>query len=331
MFKKQRDRKNFKVSPIISTKSVGDTPDYLKLLKLHKIDIRNIDCKIGVIDSRAGGHYEIVNKIVDYINYTNEETAGDIHGTGVAGTISSTYGVSDFARIVSYKALEGATGVGDFRDVATAIHQAINDGVEIINLSLGSNFPSYPVEKALDEFLKDPQKFAVVATGNDYSDTDFPASLSEKYPNLISVGSGNIVSEDKAFLSNFSSRGIVTIIAQGQDVVTTVPGDNYLAMTGTSFATPMVTAVIGLAKSIIPDFNYKDFHDLCQEQGSVLDLYDQGRDRMTGYGYLLPYDFLKNVEKMSRGEIKRNKPQAIGKKVGWFQALCYYIQPWNWF
>jgi len=185
------------------------------------------------------------------------------HGTHVAGVVAATgvhgtdlTGICAKVKIMTVKALNG-DGLGSASDVIQALTYAVNEGADIINLSLA--FDGHIDD--LYNLIKDhPKVLFVAAAGNNGKvlgahnpeDAGFTADLQKKYvypasyshlPNLISVASIN----QNAALSGFSNLGsAVHITAPGDPILSTgcesesssVCG--YYSMRGTSMATPHV-------------------------------------------------------------------------------------------
>ncbi|GAA0476213.1 hypothetical protein IRB23M11_21110 [Alkalibacterium sp. m-11] len=91
------------------------------------------------------------------------------HGTHVAGTIAGNgqiKGVAPDANLLAYRVL-GPGGSGTTSDVVAAIERAVEDGADIMNLSLGAtvNNPDFPTSIALDTAMGEGV-VAVTANGN---------------------------------------------------------------------------------------------------------------------------------------------------------------------
>src|SRR5690606_14090556 len=114
--------------------------------------------------------------------------------------------------------------------VATAIYAAIEDGVDVINLSLAIGYSSL-VEEAIQVALE--QGIVVVAAAGNYvngggkKEVVFPASVD----GVISVGAV----DSRGKLSNFSAKHGVDILAPGDGVIVGGTNDLWYEGYGTSY------------------------------------------------------------------------------------------------
>ena len=135
---------------------------------------------IGVIDTGidydhpdlrrnfAGGH-DLVDGDDDPMETKGIGLQSTLHGTHVAGIIAANgrmRGMAPGAKIIAYRAL-GPGGSGTTEQVIAAIDQAIEDKVDILNLSLGNdvNGPDLPISLALNKAV-DHGITAVTSSGN---------------------------------------------------------------------------------------------------------------------------------------------------------------------
>ncbi|WP_458411667.1 S8 family serine peptidase [Schinkia sp. CFF1] len=134
--------------------------------------------KIGVIDTGIDythhdlqrnfqGGFDLVDEDEDPMETVKSQGEATLHGTHVAGIIGANgkyLGVAPDAEIYAYRAL-GPGGYGTSDQVIAAIEKAVEDGMDVINLSLGSsvNAPDYPTSLALDKAV---EKGVVAVTSN---------------------------------------------------------------------------------------------------------------------------------------------------------------------
>src|SRR5690625_1994272 len=120
-------------------------------------------------ENYAGG-YDLIDLDDDPMETIEIEGMKTNHGTNVAGIIAangSVKGVANDAQIYAYRAL-GLGGKGSSVHVIAAMEQAIKDGVDIMNLSLGNsvNGPDYPTSMAVNRAIE-LGTAVVIASGND--------------------------------------------------------------------------------------------------------------------------------------------------------------------
>lgn len=227
----------------------------------------------GFVDDIHGWNFYSNNSQI----YVGEE---DSHGTHAAGTIAASrgsYGITgitdnSYVKIMSLKALGGRDGTGSPDSVIKAIQYAEANGASICNLSMGTS--SY--NEALAQTMQNSKMLFVVACGNGGIaglgyDTDaypvYPASF--PYDNVISVSNllfdGNL-SRD----SNYGAAS-VDLAAPGTYILSTLPGNEYGFMSGTSMAAPMVTGVAAMLYSYRPDISLADVKNILIQSSRKMD------------------------------------------------------------
>lgn len=174
------------------------------------------------------------------------------HGTHVAGIIVGA-GIDIFAsqlspslvQVMSLKFMN-SQGQGSTSNAIKAIYYAVDNGAKVINCSWGG--PSY--SKALHDAFSYAYSHGVIlatAAGNYGKDNDveplYPSNLD--VPSNISVAAVN----DYDSLASFSNFGVhtVSLASPGVLIYSTLPGNKYGLMSGTSMATPFVAGVAALA------------------------------------------------------------------------------------
>ena len=185
------------------------------------------------------------------------------HGTHVAGIIGAALnngvggvGVAPHVSLIAIKFMN-AQGVGRLSDAIAAINYMVDlkvsRGVNIVvsNNSWGGGAYSAPLAEAIER-AKEAGIVFVAAAGNAQQDVDLFPSFPSGYEldNVVSVGAAAPDGTLAAF-SNFGSEG-VDIAAPGVDVLSTVPGDSYRVLSGTSMAAPFVSGSLALLYAIEP-------------------------------------------------------------------------------
>ncbi|USK31986.1 S8 family serine peptidase [Bacillus sp. F19] len=192
-----------KVEPPVKTKEaidpkMADSIPQIGVDKLHAENITGKGIKVGVLDTGIDynhpdlkeaykGGYDFVDNDADpmetsyedWINAGKPEYPGYVyytnHGTHVAGTIAAqkkndvdyaVKGVAPEVDLYAYRVL-GPWGGGDTAGILAGIDQAIADGMDVINMSLGAqtNDPLYATSVATNNAMLSGV-VTVVAAGN---------------------------------------------------------------------------------------------------------------------------------------------------------------------
>lgn len=214
------------------------------------------------IDNDASGKIDDVRGW-DFVNNDNDPTDDHAHGSHVTGILaanrSNGVGVAGLlggVRILVCKILNSSNS-GTTSNLIAATTYARQRGVPVMNLSL----QNYPFSSALStEFAAcETDGIVLVAcagnqgTNNDVS-PNYPSS--HIHANVIAVGNHDRTDArwSGSFLpSNFGSTS-VDLFAPGRDILAPVLGTAYSSYTGTSQATPFVTAVCAGLKFANPSW-----------------------------------------------------------------------------
>ncbi|MFM6087693.1 MAG: S8 family peptidase [Dolichospermum sp.] len=135
-------------------------------------------------------------------------------------------------------------------DLARAIEQAVNAGAHIINVSAGQLTDNGEAEGWLDravQLCKEHNVLIVAAAGNDGCEClHVPASL----PTVLAVGAMNDQGKPIDFSNWGESYQNQGILAPGENILGAKPGGGTQKLSGTSFATPIVSGVAALLLSL---------------------------------------------------------------------------------
>ena len=247
--------------------------------------------RIAVLDSgvprpgvlRGGGNECLADEYRD-----NPDEFG--HATEIASILlggGGIVGLCEYVIPVFIKVLD-SKGCGNVKSVSRGIYRAIEEDVDIINLSLGF----IRTEKCPDELEMackaafDAGKTVICAAGNDSGPVNWPAAL----PTTISVGS----SREDGLKTSFSSVGEVDFVAPGVDLPVIGVSGKVKEVKGTSFSSAIVTglAALLLADKIDRKDEYGRFDRPDSSMKSVMaalrtisrDVGSPGWDSDTGYG-----------------------------------------------
>jgi thermitase len=206
------------------------------------------------------------------------------HGTHVAGTIAAkanngigVAGVAFNADLVVCKALD-EFGSGSIASVANCIDWAASQGAKVISMSLVGGASTTLQQAVANAWNNGNGAVIVAAAGNDGDATlNYPAAYAE----VVSVAATDS-SDARASFSNANAD--VEIAAPGVNVLSTVRGGGYATLSGTSMATPHVSAVAGVLRQLFPSDSAAAIRS--RLDAAVNDLGPAGRDASFGFGRL---------------------------------------------
>ncbi|AZR74434.1 hypothetical protein BBF96_14190 [Anoxybacter fermentans] len=249
---------------------------------------------VAVIDSGVAlDHPDLVHALVpgwDFVD--NDDYPMDLygHGTMVAGIIAAGMdngvggvGAAPEVKIMPIRAFD-ENGVSKLDWIIQAIEYAVEQGVDIINMSFGYSPTSVIDSKLLYQEVKkavDAGIIMVAAAGNDSRAVNYPAA----YEGVIAVGAVDYFGQK----TGYSSYGPqLDLMAPGgtrdYGVYSTALVDGSYSY-GTSFAAPHVSglAALLLSSGLSPDEVYQRLIN------TATDLHLAGKDDMTGYGLINAY------------------------------------------
>jgi len=204
--------------------------------------------KIAILDTGIDNTHEDLNVKGGYSVFTDSANSdpfkdGDGHGTHVAGTVAAlnnTIGVIGVAYNVDLYAVKvlDNTGSGSYAGIAQGIEWAINNGMNIINMSLGGSQSSSILENWCN-LANNSGLLLVAAAGNSgrFNGKGDTVGYPAKYASVMAVAATD--SNNKR--ASFSSTGpAVEIAAPGVGILSTTPNNTYSSYNGTSMASPHV-------------------------------------------------------------------------------------------
>jgi serine protease len=205
------------------------------------------------------------------------------NGTGDTKNGGGTAGIAFNVKIMPVKVIDsdwddifGSPNQGTDDVVARGVRYAADNGAQIINMSIGRTGPAAPVIEDAIKYAIGKGAFVAIAAGNDFEDgnpTETVAEIATRVPGAVSVGA---VDRNKGHASYSSTGSYIEIAAPGGDfgafgaaggvLQQTLDPDlvetftrpvaqfgaprfdalAYFFFTGTSMATPHVSAVAAM-------------------------------------------------------------------------------------
>ena len=266
----------------------------INMFDAWKITTGKKDIIIAVIDDGFDlNHDELNDNIVAPYNvlYQNDKVYANNdlnHGTHVAGLAiaekNNGKGVCGIAPDCSFMPIQISFTSSSIID---GILHAINNGADVINLSIQSMYPEEAkqvTDEQLNEMInnvsRDDELFwkeiyemadkenitIVFAAGN--LEVLIGLDAMKRDSSIISV-SATDNNNNKAKFSNYGIRS--TISAPGVDIWSCDPGGRYRYENGTSMSSPIIAGVVGLMKSVNPNLTNKQIIDILQTTGKEVD------------------------------------------------------------
>jgi subtilisin family serine protease len=229
---------------------------------------------IAVLDTGVNiDHKELQGKIykhIDFVDLKGLDTTGFIadekgldnwvvdlvgHGTHVSGILTAQgidmdEGICPDCRVMAVRVLatmksgNKLVGAGIVDNINSGIKWAVDNGADIINMSLGIKHGGggLPHEEII-RYALHKNVTIVAASGNDGTDEKYyPGAL----PGVIAVGATDIQGQ----VTSFTSYGAnITVVAPGLNIYSSFTHGGYAFASGTSQASPFVAGTIGLLKS----------------------------------------------------------------------------------
>ncbi|MDY0960542.1 S8 family serine peptidase [Massilia sp. CFBP9026] len=232
--------------------------------------------KIAVIDSGAAtthgnlnqihAGFDVVNKHVDRSTWNVDTLGHGSHCAGVIGAADPAWGIRGFAPEAEIHVCKLFPG-GQVSQLIDALEYCIEQGIDVVNLSLGGGSPSEALERQIVR-AKQAGVACIAAAGNSSSAVQYPASS----PHVLAVAAIGKIGEfppdsyhaetlspdsdmQGFFTAKFSCFGPqVDVCAPGVAVVSSVPPNNFAAWDGTSMAAPHITGLAALVLAHRPEF-----------------------------------------------------------------------------
>lgn len=260
--------------------------EYTQITDMNDMGYYGENVVIGIVDSGIDIEHPDLDHInitawADYVNGRQDPYDDNGHGTQIAGIIAAKGeidGIAPEVKMVVVKAIS-SDGSGSDSDVADGINFCVNNGADVICLSLGGGRlyilgteAEYACNDAIDQGV-----FVVAAAGNDGEDSsDEDVASPATVEDVIAVGA---IDEDKK-IASFSSVGDndgyspripnppdtdrqdpdkkPELVAPGVEIISTGLDNEYTIGSGTSQSTAFVAGGIVLLLDAHPEYQRRD-------------------------------------------------------------------------
>ncbi|SNT07449.1 S8 family peptidase [Actinacidiphila glaucinigra] len=245
--------------------------------------------RVAVLDTGVDTtHPDLAGQVVAEQNFSDSPDAVDRfgHGTHVASITAGTgaksggtyKGVAPGARLLNGKVL-GDSGSGSMSQIIAGMEWAVAEKADVVNLSLGTyDSPEIdPAEAAVNRLSAESGALFVIAAGNNgeqgagtvgspgSADAALTVGAVDKQDRLASFSSTGPRVGDGGIKPDLTAPGVAIGAAAAHDsylsTVAPAVADGYIALNGTSMATPHVAGAAAILVQQHPDWSGDDIKD----------------------------------------------------------------------
>lgn len=342
------EKKPHKKQEKVNKKNRSDHEWNVQMINANKIKKNKLKkkIKIALLDSGVDAGNDIslaysISLVPGEEEMTKMFMDGSGHGSSVAGLIAAEdneegiTGINPNADIYSIRVLDDANQAPLSR-VIEGIYLAIEQKVNIINMSFGLNTYSKALEEAIRAAAK--EEILIVAAAGNTGDrgVQYPAA----YEEVLAVGSVDKQGE----VAEHSAKGEeIEIVAPGELVRTTGFLGTEMVSSGTSLAAPQVAAVASLIWERDPSVPADFVRDLLKESANLYGEAESYGNGLVDAEYALDHydEFKRNINSRGKSEqdlrIEENKEKITtfedtGCVEGcWYQDDHEVMVPSNYF
>lgn len=219
------------------------------------------DVKVAIIDSGIETEHPKIRRVAGGIGLTvksgerviqqpdHADCAG--HGTACAGIIQKK---APDAELYSIRIFD-ETLSADGHALVAAIQWATEQGVDVINLSLGTTDAAY--KEVISEVCQRAVEAGIVLIAAEHNDgvPSYPANL----PDVIGVTGGKIYDRYGYY---YRPGNTIECVARGDEQRVCWKDGCEIMISGTSYAAPHITGIVALIREAYPNATLKDVREI---------------------------------------------------------------------
>ncbi|MCE7082972.1 S8 family serine peptidase [Streptomyces sp. ST2-7A] len=254
---------------------------------------------IAVLDTGVDtSHPDLADRVVEQVNFSDAPEVGDLfgHGTHVASIAAGTgaksdgrfTGVAPGADLLDVKVLDD-DGWGFDSEIIEGMEWAVERGADIVNMSLGgyAGMTIDPLEEAVNRLSAESDSLFVIAAGNEgtgrgrlgspgTADAALTVGAVDRDDTVADFSSSGPRLRDGALKPDVTAPGVDiaaaaasgSLLEQWEEAVE----EGYLAISGTSMATPHVAGAAALLAQARPELTAEEIKAVLM--GSAVGLAD---------------------------------------------------------
>lgn len=271
--------------------------------------INNLDVDIAILDVGVSPHQDLnlfnrFNAIDPGDDYSVECKHGT-HVAGIAGAMNNDVGIVGAAPGARIWDIRIAECDPETMEPITVSKQSFlnaldyiiehSDEIDVVNISYNQYCPALCNAQIYENRVNEIIRRGVVVVASAGNDNNIAIQyMPPKIQSVITVsaisdsdgkcgglGDQTSLGEDDAIAANSNYGNGVDIAAPGVEILSTIPGDAYDIMSGTSMAAPLVSGTAALIKVNVPGIQPDEIGRIIIEAGSNPDATCDGE----GYGY----------------------------------------------
>ena len=300
-------------------------------------DMDHEDLLANVISGGGTGERKYKSFVKGSESFRTEDTTS--HGTHVAGILGATRGNgvgiagvasganNDLCEILPVGISDEDGSISSF-DTIKGISYAAEHGARVINLSLSTDVRERAIGDCIrDRYYNDGVVFVASAgnSGKNYDDSPYDTSYPCDMKEVIGVTNVNRLGVKYGSTNTGIAKDVA---APGVSIKSTVPGNRYASMSGTSMSAPVVSGVCAMLLDANPTLTPAEVRNiLCAaSNGRANETDDYYRSLYAGYGRIDAEAALAAVYQKLESGVPEEAPSIEIRKFNDESPFTVYVE-----